>query len=383
MGCMAHLPQAIKEYVNRREEEVLLSTLTQLAGYRTARWQGVVLSGLAGAGKTALAHGLAGDDRVRRTFRDGVFWIAGSQSAKAEAKRMCLALGLARTPGERWVAGWQRWAGAPARRCLLIVDGAVSGAVLPPLVAGLGPQAVVLVTTQNGVAIRAELERWLPAGTVTAVSVAGLAPAESRQLVEAIFGQRLAAEEWDVVREIGERIGWHAEALRLAASEGREIGWRGLLGELQGGRLPWAEIQRSLTDQWSRLPGEQQAWLSDLVMPAAPDTGFTAASAAELWGVAPAVAARRLWSLHSCGLVTADSPAAADAARSARGPAHAPDVDYAGRATGRRADVGHLHCADAGREQHAGYWVQDCATATQNILLTCHALGLGAVWIGV
>ena len=27
--------------------------------------------------------------------------------------------------------------------------------------------------------------------------------------------------------------------------------------------------------------------------------------------------------------------------------------------------------------------VQDCAAATQNILLACHALGLGAVWIGV
>jgi len=40
-------------------------------------------------------------------------------------------------------------------------------------------------------------------------------------------------------------------------------------------------------------------------------------------------------------------------------------------------------CADVGREQHAGYWVQDCAAATQNILLACHALGLGAVWIGV
>ena len=48
-----------------------------------------------------------------------------------------------------------------------------------------------------------------------------------------------------------------------------------------------------------------------------------------------------------------------------------------------QAPLGIVVCADVGREQHAGYWVQDCAAATQNILLACHALGLGAVWIGV
>ncbi|MDA8173243.1 MAG: nitroreductase family protein [Nitrospiraceae bacterium] len=26
------------------------------------------------------------------------------------------------------------------------------------------------------------------------------------------------------------------------------------------------------------------------------------------------------------------------------------------------------------------YWVEDCSAATENILLACHALGLGAVW---
>ena len=44
----------------------------------------------------------------------------------------------------------------------------------------------------------------------------------------------------------------------------------------------------------------------------------------------------------------------------------------------RQAPLGIVVCADVGREQHAGYWVQDCAAATQNILLACHAL----VWGG-
>ncbi len=40
-------------------------------------------------------------------------------------------------------------------------------------------------------------------------------------------------------------------------------------------------------------------------------------------------------------------------------------------------------CGDLPAERHQGYWVQDCAAATQNALLAAHALGLGAVWLGV
>ncbi len=42
-----------------------------------------------------------------------------------------------------------------------------------------------------------------------------------------------------------------------------------------------------------------------------------------------------------------------------------------------------LVCGDLQREKHAGYWVQDCSAATQNLLLAAHAKGLGAVWLGV
>ena len=34
-------------------------------------------------------------------------------------------------------------------------------------------------------------------------------------------------------------------------------------------------------------------------------------------------------------------------------------------------------------EKSEGYWVVDCAAATQNMLLAAHALGLGACWCGV
>lgn len=38
--------------------------------------------------------------------------------------------------------------------------------------------------------------------------------------------------------------------------------------------------------------------------------------------------------------------------------------------------------SDLPNEKCAAYWEQDCAAATQNILLGAHALGLGAVWLG-
>jgi nitroreductase len=40
-------------------------------------------------------------------------------------------------------------------------------------------------------------------------------------------------------------------------------------------------------------------------------------------------------------------------------------------------------CGDARSEKHEGFWVQDCSAAVQNLLLAAHALGLGAVWLGV
>ena len=36
-----------------------------------------------------------------------------------------------------------------------------------------------------------------------------------------------------------------------------------------------------------------------------------------------------------------------------------------------------------GEPETSRYWQQDCAAATQNILLAAHASGLGAVWLGL
>lgn len=49
----------------------------------------------------------------------------------------------------------------------------------------------------------------------------------------------------------------------------------------------------------------------------------------------------------------------------------------------KRAPLGILICADTRRLAIEGFWQQDCAAATENLLLAAHALGLGAVWTGV
>jgi nitroreductase len=40
-------------------------------------------------------------------------------------------------------------------------------------------------------------------------------------------------------------------------------------------------------------------------------------------------------------------------------------------------------CGDLDKEKFKGYWMIDCAAATQNMLLAAHSLGLGACWLGL
>lgn len=42
-----------------------------------------------------------------------------------------------------------------------------------------------------------------------------------------------------------------------------------------------------------------------------------------------------------------------------------------------------LVCADLNQTKYEGYWTQDCAAATENILLKAVDIGLGTVWLGI
>jgi len=47
------------------------------------------------------------------------------------------------------------------------------------------------------------------------------------------------------------------------------------------------------------------------------------------------------------------------------------------------ADLGILVCGDKELVKTEQFWPQDCAAATENILLAAHSLGLGSVWMGI
>jgi nitroreductase len=40
-------------------------------------------------------------------------------------------------------------------------------------------------------------------------------------------------------------------------------------------------------------------------------------------------------------------------------------------------------CGDESMQKFRDFWVQDCSAASENMLLAAHALGLGAVWLGI
>jgi nitroreductase len=48
-----------------------------------------------------------------------------------------------------------------------------------------------------------------------------------------------------------------------------------------------------------------------------------------------------------------------------------------------QAGRGILVCGDTARNDSIGYLTEDCVAAIENMLLAAHALGLGAVWLGV
>jgi nitroreductase len=49
----------------------------------------------------------------------------------------------------------------------------------------------------------------------------------------------------------------------------------------------------------------------------------------------------------------------------------------------KHAPLAILICGDPTLEKYKDRWMLDCSAATQNLLLAAHAIGLGAVWVGI
>jgi transcriptional regulator with XRE-family HTH domain len=172
-------------YVEREEQHRLREMLTDWADWRRARWRGIVVTGVAGAGKTTLLSALAQDPSVQRTFRDGILWLKGSENDLLDqaADRIGL-VGSPRARREKWA----QWATPPHRRLLIVVDDGLPDEDLDTLAATLGPQAVLVVTTQKGPEVTASIERWIPREHRAEILLRGLREEEGFSLIAQVLG---------------------------------------------------------------------------------------------------------------------------------------------------------------------------------------------------
>ncbi len=273
-----------------------------MGGYRRARWRGIVLYGMAGSGKSCIAAGLSHHGKAQSVFYDGVFWVDGSHDPSGEMERLCGSVGILPRCGETWTECWSHWVSKPERRALLILDGADTPEAVRPWVSQIGGQVVVLVTTRHGWPGERELARWLGPKTVHKVNVRGMSHEEGRRLVEAGARHQLADEEWNILQEIGEHLGWHPQTVMMAAAESHLICWQGQADELRSGSMPFSEITDIVKGQCERLEPRQYDWLGALAGRAV-SAWFSGDEAARTWQVTEAVAARRLWALSGTGMV--------------------------------------------------------------------------------
>jgi transcriptional regulator with XRE-family HTH domain len=235
-------------YVEREEQHRLREMLTEWADWRRARWRGIVVTGVAGAGKTTLLSALAQDPSVQRTFRDGILWLKGSENDLLDqaADRIGL-VGSPRARREKWA----QWATPPHRRLLIVVDDGLPDEDLDTLAATLGPQAVLVVTTQKGPEVTASIERWIPREHRAEILLRGLREEEGFSLIAQVLGAPVREPDRETVRQIGHLLGWHPEGLRIAAGYGR--GHRGAERQGSGG----AEEQGQRRSRGARGPGSR------------------------------------------------------------------------------------------------------------------------------
>lgn len=238
-----------RTYVERTELATLREWLLTADGPGS---QALVVSGMASAGKTTLDAALAHEAAVRATFMSGILW--------ADTRQVVTQLGhqakLSGWDGDL-AAAWQRWAGDPTRRALVILDDVVDPGVLSAVASDLGPGLTFLVRTQFGDDVRLALQRlWGAGANVTLQQLIHLSQPDAYSLFAWVLGRSLADEERERVTEIGDRLGGHTGALVFAVSQVRADGWGSMLTGLREGRLPAErQLERVVQGQWER-PGD-------------------------------------------------------------------------------------------------------------------------------
>jgi tetratricopeptide (TPR) repeat protein len=223
-----------------------ISALLSAAG--SGRQPVVVVRGLAGSGKTAVAATVA--DRLRPAFPGGVLWASIGPNPNA----LSVLAGWGRTLGTEDIVGYQDAGAASARmkallrdrRVLLVLDDVWEAEHARPLAVG-GPESATIATTRS----RGVARGMAPGGTV--LELDPLTDAEAVSLLEQL-APSLDQDDRGRLDELTAKLGRLPLALMVAGRLLEEeamlgLGVGGLLAELeQGERLLAAAVPPDLLD---------------------------------------------------------------------------------------------------------------------------------------
>ena len=305
------LPPLTGDYVARPELETRLAQALCTAPL-------TVVYGAAGLGKTTLVTQVVQSAAVRDHFTGGVLWLRASEPPPAQPyQEWCESLGLQGRNNESWSLVWERWRLRPAGPWLVVLDDVPTRQVGDAWVALLAAASAMVMTTQDGALTVQWLLPWqLPA--VQTLSLPAFTPAEGRAFLEQLLKRPLTAPEWRVVEQLGTRLGWHPQALRLMLLSGQAGEWSALLADLQhdGGAVPLG-LPEVLQRQWARLkqtevgcntaraarPVTRSARLERLWYWLRDNRSFGKGAAAAIWGETPEAASLHLRELELTGLL--------------------------------------------------------------------------------
>jgi DNA-binding SARP family transcriptional activator len=257
------LPADIPQLAGRDQE---LAALTEAARTRDRSVGLIVVSGIAGVGKTALAVHWA--HSVVDAYPDGQLYLnlrgyhrSPELTSYDALKQLLRALGVASDrvpPTESEASGLFRTM-ASGRRLLIVLDNASSADQLRPLIPGAAGCMVVVTSRRRLTSVISELG-------APRIELEPLRPRDAVDLLASILGADRAWQDADATAELAEVCGFLPLALRLAAAncvDEPRLSIRDALGQLsQGDRLDALQIEGSVDNSvravfaqsYTRLP---------------------------------------------------------------------------------------------------------------------------------
>jgi len=241
-GPLSRVPALPSGYVVRDELDALVDAVVGTAAGGavglTGEPAGVGLHGIGGIGKSVLAAALATDDRVRRRFPDGVYWVTVGERPDVLALQLDLMsqLGVRADARTRVDAAQALGAALADKRVLLVVDDVWSVDDAQDLRV-TGPRGRLLYTSRD--------QGVVDAAGATAHRVGVLSPAAARALVgecSACPGRRCRRRPTGRSPQSGtSRSRWRCSPQRFeAARSGQQDPGRttGEAGRVRGRRSP-------------------------------------------------------------------------------------------------------------------------------------------------